>query len=139
MPTINLVVAQGSDDGNEPSGGTPDITSIYAQVDDGQWGGARFQNVTVPQGATIDSATFQVYLYSTASDSPAMILLRFGKFSLSGLEPLINSVISPPCCIMRPAMALFSCGYILSSPCARTPTVFSPCVRALRCAQVSIP
>ena len=65
-----------------------------------------------------------------ASLIPATIRFRFTKFCLSGLVPLMNSVSSPPCETISTAVRLCTAGYILSSPCAKTPTVSKPFCRA---------
>ena len=74
-----------------------------------------------------------------ASAMPATILFRFGKFSRLGTVSLINSVSSEPFSIMSNATDLCSVGYILSNPCAKTPTVAILHLTACLCAITSIP
>jgi len=69
MTTLNLQVDSSTDDGFEYATGTTDVASNYIQVDASMWGGALWV-AAVPQGATIDSATLQVYVYSGTSDNP---------------------------------------------------------------------
>lgn len=69
MTTLNLQVTQSSDDAFEGATGTVTLsgTQIGAINSAGQWAGVRFQNVTVPNGATITSATLELFV-ATADD-----------------------------------------------------------------------
>lgn len=61
-PTINLQVSATGDDGNQNGASTWDATTVWQ----GKWstvpeyGTSRILNVTVPQGATINSATYTI-------------------------------------------------------------------------------
>lgn len=69
MTTVNLQVGDSADDAMENDIGfvyLPDGVVYLRGV--GDWGGFRWTGVTVPKDATIDSATFQVYLTTTDHD-----------------------------------------------------------------------
>ena len=70
MTTLNLQVAASTDDAWQNAAGTVDTTAaIIGTLSTGNmWAGFRFNNVTVPQGATINTATLQLYLNTTAND-----------------------------------------------------------------------
>jgi len=69
VTTLNLQVAASSDDADEVSDGTMDLTSVNISLTAAaQWGGLRWNNVTVPQGATIDTGTLQISIPSTDYD-----------------------------------------------------------------------
>lgn len=75
MPTINLQVAASADDARQGGAGTVSITGTTMSVGaTGEWAGVRFNNVTIPQGATISSATASFYVTTTASDDPDVIV-----------------------------------------------------------------
>lgn len=69
--TLNLQVGASADDARQDSGdvvlviATTDITDAVTEHH-----GHRFQNVTIPNGATIDSAIFSVYISATTADEP---------------------------------------------------------------------
>jgi hypothetical protein len=69
MTTLNLQVSASLDDSREETDGTvaPTSTSVRINGSD-KWGGFRFTNVTVSPGSTINTATFQYYIESTAED-----------------------------------------------------------------------
>ncbi|MBI2967714.1 MAG: hypothetical protein HYY40_07865 [Bacteroidetes bacterium] len=63
---FNGAVSASNDDGYETSGGTTStgVTASGLRVGyDGYYVGLRFQNVTIPQGSTINSASFSAYYY----------------------------------------------------------------------------
>ena len=70
MATVNLQVGASSDDARENSGavsltsGSINIGGVNQKL------GFRWANVTVPQGATIVSATASFYVTSTTNDTP---------------------------------------------------------------------
>jgi len=68
MTTLNLQVAASTDDAYESSGGSMDLDTNYLRSEGGRTAGMRFNNVTIPQGATIDTADPQIYIYSTDYD-----------------------------------------------------------------------
>jgi MSHA biogenesis protein MshQ len=68
MATINLVVTASADDAKEETDGDTDINNNANYMFANEWWGARWQNVTVPQGATIDTATLQINITSTSDD-----------------------------------------------------------------------
>ncbi|MBU0764715.1 MAG: right-handed parallel beta-helix repeat-containing protein [Bacteroidetes bacterium] len=62
---FNGAIAAGTDDAYETSGGTMSVTASYLSTGyDGYYVGLRFANVTITQGATINSATFSAYYYT---------------------------------------------------------------------------
>ena len=70
MTTLNLQVAASSDDAFESAAAAVTLTNVVIPLAAaGQWGGLRFNNVTIPQGATINTATLQIYVNSTATDN----------------------------------------------------------------------
>lgn len=73
MTTLNLQVGASTDDADESTGGTVDLTDTNIKINAaGEWVGFRFQNVTVPNGATINSATLQVSVID--DDDPDVII-----------------------------------------------------------------
>ena len=70
MTTLNLQVAASSDDAFESAAAAVTLNGLTIPLAAaGQWGGLRFNNVTIPQGATINTATLQIYIHSTATDN----------------------------------------------------------------------
>lgn len=69
MTTLNLQVGASTDDACEGGGGGMVLTNdnVYL-LSSSDWGGFRFTNVTIPNSATIDSATLQVYVSDTDYD-----------------------------------------------------------------------
>lgn len=75
-PTINLEIAAGNDDAHEQGDGTFDTTGdeikLYSNTDDTsvdyRCGGFRWDNVTVPNSATIDAATIALYFKAASYD-----------------------------------------------------------------------
>ena len=66
--TLNLQVSSGSDNADQSTGGTVWVNDNYAIL--GQnYCGWRFQNVTIPQGATITSATLELRVYGSGTSS----------------------------------------------------------------------
>lgn len=69
MTTINLQVSASSDDAFENAAGTVTINGTTMVFNNASfWIGYRFLNVTIPQGATINSANLQYYVTSTTRD-----------------------------------------------------------------------
>lgn len=69
MTTINLQVSASSDDAFENNVGTVTTNGTSMVFNNaGYWIGYRFLNVTIPQGATINSANLQYYVTSTTRD-----------------------------------------------------------------------
>lgn len=69
MTTLNLQVSASSDDAFENASGTITLngtTMVFNNA--GYWIIYRFQNVTIPQGSTINTATLQYYVTSTTRD-----------------------------------------------------------------------
>jgi hypothetical protein len=70
MTTLNLAITTGDDDAQETSG-TMLLTGTSNNANNvSQYIGLRFQNVTIPQGSTINTAVLSCYLVSTSYDSP---------------------------------------------------------------------
>lgn len=76
MPTINLEIAAGEDDAYEKGNGAFDRAEteikMYSYADDShadyRCGGFRWDNVTVPNGATISAATISLYFKNGTYD-----------------------------------------------------------------------
>jgi hypothetical protein len=70
VTTLNLQVAASADDACEDgsSGNVYDTANNVYLTDSDYWGGFRWQSVTIPSGATIDSADLQVWLSDTGHD-----------------------------------------------------------------------
>lgn len=67
-------VTQSSDDADETSGGTMDLTSTHSHLffaSFREYVGLRFQSVTIPVGATINSAVIRFTAYTDTAISPA--------------------------------------------------------------------
>lgn len=72
MATHNNQVAASADDAFEGATGTMNLTAanVGAITTHNQWAGLRFTNVTVPQGAAIESATLAMNCSTAANDDP---------------------------------------------------------------------
>ena len=69
MTTLNLQVNQSSDDALENASGGVTINGTSMTFNNsGFWIGYRFQNVTIPNASTINTATLSYYVTSTARD-----------------------------------------------------------------------
>lgn len=69
ITTLNLQVGASSDDAFENASGTVTINGTTMVFNNASfWIGYRFTGVTIPQGSTINSATLQYYVTSTARD-----------------------------------------------------------------------
>lgn len=66
--TLNLQVSSGSDNADQDTGGTVWVNDDYAVLG-GNYCGWRFQNVTIPQGATITNATLELRIYQSGTSS----------------------------------------------------------------------
>lgn len=74
MATYSASITASTDDADQASG-TVDLTGTTINVNGtGQYGGLRFTGVTIPQGATIDSATLDVEITSTTHDDPDLTI-----------------------------------------------------------------
>lgn len=72
MTTFNGQVAASADDALQ-SGSTVNITGLNIRINGTTiWGGWRFQNVTVPQGATISDAYLEFFV--TSLDDPNLVI-----------------------------------------------------------------
>ena len=71
MVTVNLAIAASTDDATQ-SGAVVNLIATFSVIVDAvnEFIGLRFQNVTVPQGTTIDSAILSVLISSSAQDEP---------------------------------------------------------------------
>lgn len=69
MATLNLQVAASSDDATEETTGSMYLTEtlLYLNTQD-RWSGIRLNNVTIPQGSTINSATLKISVGSATYD-----------------------------------------------------------------------
>ena len=69
MTTLNLQVSASADDASENTGVSVALTAVNIRNDATyDWSGIRFQNVTISNGATINSATHQIYVSYTSND-----------------------------------------------------------------------
>lgn len=71
MAIFNASIITGNDDGREGSGGGMNRGANEIIVSSGfPYGGLRFQDVTIPAGSTINSATLDIYVYGASFDDP---------------------------------------------------------------------
>jgi len=71
MTTLNLQVGASSDDVHQAGGGNVTLTGTTISVGTTtEWAGFRFQNVTIPPGSIINTASIQVKVFSTTFDDP---------------------------------------------------------------------
>jgi len=69
MTTLNLQVGASTDDADEATDGTMDLTSVNVfLIVATNWAGLALNDVTVPQGATVDTGTLQISIPSTDYD-----------------------------------------------------------------------
>lgn len=61
MTSLTLRVGASTDDAQEATAGTINLTSTSTVVGTSKYWGARFTNVTIPKGATIDSAVLSIF------------------------------------------------------------------------------
>ena len=61
MSSFSGQVAQSSDDGTQTSSGTVSVTTTVAVLASGSYAAFRFENVTVPAGATISAASLSLW------------------------------------------------------------------------------
>ena len=77
MAIYSASIAASTDDADQASG-TVDLTGTTINVNGtGQYAGLRFLNVTIPNAATINSATLDVEIVSTTHDDPDLTI--FGE------------------------------------------------------------
>lgn len=70
MATFSATIIASADDAVETAG-TVDITSSAININAAtSYGGWRFQNVTIPQGSTINTCTMDLYFTSGSFDDP---------------------------------------------------------------------
>jgi hypothetical protein len=70
MATFSAAVSQSADDVSGQNTGNVSSTLIYQDAAAPQYGGYRFQNVTIPAGSAITAATLDVYVQNASYDSP---------------------------------------------------------------------
>ena len=99
QPTLSVTryVTQGADDAEEAAGGSVDIASSDLElVDDGslQTVGVRFQNIEIPQGATITSAYLQFAADDVLRDADPVNLTIQGEETPSApaFQALLNNI-----------------------------------------------
>ena len=105
---LNLQISQGSDDADERADtGSVDTGNINVKLDfSNRWGGFRFRNVTIPQGAIITNAVIEWYaghninndtyddLYGEATDNASTFFGGFNSdFNISS-RPLTTSKVT---------------------------------------------
>ena len=70
MPTYSSTISASTDDADQ-SAGTVDLTGTTLNVNGtGQYAGLRFTNVTIPNAATINTATLDLEFTTTTHDDP---------------------------------------------------------------------
>jgi type IV pilus assembly protein PilY1 len=81
MPSLDYQVVASADDADQASDGTADITRTPLRETDatGEWNGWRFQNVTIPDGATITSAYLTFYFAASNLDEPDVTIYGANK------------------------------------------------------------
>lgn len=71
MTVLNLTISSGANDGFEDGSGNVTTNDLAPIVDnEDEMHAYHFPTVNIPQGATINSATIQVYITSSATDEP---------------------------------------------------------------------
>jgi hypothetical protein len=74
-PTFSTSVAASADDAFQASNGDMTLNGTTILLDAAtEWGGVRFTNVTIANGATISSATITVNVVNTSTDDPDELL-----------------------------------------------------------------
>lgn len=91
MPTLNLQVGASADDAVE-IGGAMSIVSV-GNINDSttEWDGFRFQNVTIPVGAKIDSAVCQ-FVVVTSNDDPNHTIYGDDSDSAAAFTTTVNDI-----------------------------------------------
>lgn len=93
MTTLNLQVSADADDACELAGTTSlNITQAVDFTTD--WGGTRFQNVTIPNAATINTAVWSGMPASSAADEPDLDFYAEDADTTSQFTAGINTDIS---------------------------------------------
>lgn len=74
MATFSTAIAASSDDAHQ-TGTSMNLTNVSVVCEAAtSWGGFRWDNVTVPKDATINSAYIRLYTASTTYDSPDVVI-----------------------------------------------------------------
>lgn len=80
MPTLNILIATGADDGQYRSGGTffnnNNITTVIGNSGAAMRCFFRFQNVTIPAGATITAASIRFIATANQSSTTCSLVAR---------------------------------------------------------------
>lgn len=86
MPSLDYQVGASADDADQSNTGSTSITRTPLLNTDGadEWNGWRFQNVTIPDGATITSAYLTLYFTSSTSDEPDVTIYGANKGASGG-------------------------------------------------------
>ncbi len=97
MTTYEASVTASADDAWQATNGNTNITVTAALVDHvDEWHGFRWDNVTIPKGATIDSAYVEIYcdvdtadepqhdFYGEDEDNPGVFVAGTGNNNISG-------------------------------------------------------
>lgn len=71
MTTLNLQVGASADDAHEQAGVVTIDSGGFTADAENEWIGFRFQNVTIPQGAVIESAILALNILDSLSDEPS--------------------------------------------------------------------
>lgn len=92
--TLNLQVGTGSDNAEQTTGGTMYVNDSYVQLGSASYGGFRFQNVSVPAGATITSATLQLAANLSSSAAASATVYAQSADSASAFSSSNNNISS---------------------------------------------
>lgn len=91
MTTFTGQISQSTDDGEQNSSGIVSLTGTLLPLSLGSWTALRFQNVTIPQGATINSATISGWATSAKNISSSIYA---NKVANAGAIPTTTNGIS---------------------------------------------
>jgi len=100
--SIDLQVSQGTDDADEDSSGNMNVgghgdASIIPLSNDNKYMGFRFQNLNIPQGATITSATVEftsMWVNNGGSDNPAYSIYGDNSNDAFGFDDVSHNISS---------------------------------------------
>lgn len=97
MTILNLEITQSEDDGTEAGTGVISLNAASNNIGNANaWFCFIFQNVTIPKGAIIVSAVLQIYLTSTAADSPAYNVYFQAADTVASLTTDVDNISSRP-------------------------------------------
>ena len=90
---LNLQVNASADDAHQKSDNTVSTTSSSVRINGSlAWGGFRFTGITIPQGATINSAVFRYYIEDTAHDDVNHVIYAEASDNASQFADVLNNI-----------------------------------------------